>query len=42
MTELVYSVLGMHWNALYPAGVRNTHAVNGRGYTVPGTRVVNG
>jgi len=34
--DRVYTVLGTHWNALYPDCVRNIHAVNGRGYTVPG------
>jgi len=27
----------MHWNTLYPDCIRNIHAVNARGYTVPGT-----
>jgi len=33
----VYTLLGMHWNTLYPDCVRNIHVVNGCGYTVPGT-----
>jgi len=33
----VYTVLGTHWNTLYPDYIRNIHAVNGCGYTVPGT-----
>jgi len=33
----VYTVLGTHWNTLYPDCIRNIHAVNGCGYTVPGT-----
>ena len=35
--DRVYTVLGTHWNTLYPDCIRNIHAVNGRGYTVPGT-----
>jgi len=33
----VYTVLGTHWNILYPDCIRNIHAANGRGYTLPGT-----
>jgi len=34
--QLLLQVLGTHWNTLYPHCIRNIHAVNGRGYTVPG------
>jgi len=27
--DCVYTVLGTHWNTLYPDCVRNIHAVNG-------------
>jgi len=33
----VHTVLGTQWNTLYPDCIRNLHAVNGRGYTLPGT-----
>jgi len=37
VNDRVYTVLGVHWNTLYPDCIRNIHAVNGRGYTLPGT-----
>ena len=30
--DRVYTVLGKHWNTLYPDCIRNIHAVNGHGY----------
>ena len=36
MNDRVYTVLGRHWNTLYPDCIRNIHAVNGHGYTVLG------
>jgi len=35
VNDRVYTVLGMHWNTLYPDCIRNIHAANGRGYTLP-------
>ena len=37
VNERLYTVLGTHWNTLYPDCVRNIHVVNGRGYTLLGT-----
>jgi len=34
--DCVYTFLGTHRNTLYPDCIRNIHAVNGHGYTVPG------
>jgi len=34
-----HTVLGTHWNTLYPDCIRNIHAVNGCGYTVLGTHL---
>jgi len=37
VNDHVYTVLGMHWNTLYPDCISNIHVLNGRGYTVLGT-----